>query len=938
MSTTEAIPAKTQSKTQLLFMKLPRHVIERLTNLPAEDLQLILGGKERITTGTLRVGSQRFDVRFSSERTSAPPLLFQGNQPQSAGSDQWSDWMPRGRTMGKLTVLGKQKSFPGPAPMSAPAMAHAADGGRMPQAQVAQVAQMTRPAHARTASTTLPAAASTAGAAAGPGPGSGSGSGSGSAHVRVSSVSRAAPQKKPGIVRQNREMVREQVLHMLAREPMDELAILDRIKSPAALVLDTLGALCKKTGVRWALLPESYRMVRIDSGWPRLSAQEQELVAANAIQAFDALGLPADDPERVRVRLIRQGLAAAEQGLAAAEQAPSTAAAKGVASAGLPAHVASAGLPAHVASASLPKDAPVAPGKKPALTRKPLRADAGKGLMRAGAGTAGRTMLSAAPPPAPAPAPAPASAGRTTLSAAAAATPRLDTTRTPPAPRRGSIERPPSSKLREGKPKDSSARIPNSRPRDPPRPPQATGAAISAPGASVSAPGASVSAPGASVSAPDAATMALATTAAPEPAQSRRPLGRNHRHTREDTAGGHAASDVEPEYRRAHSRSHSRSHSHNPRAHPSAPAAADEGEGEGEGEGEDEGASSRHVPVRSRPLQLGSLALAAAAAPDTDAAVSRVQERLAQELLADRRIPSMAAVSRHQPQAPLDLALGPASRPAEFRRPRGPSLSPAAAVPGSRSPSPSPVPAIKRPRTVGDIQELERLVVATFEEASQLHVRIAARGTRFAPLAKELSSAYAACQRARREALVESRAADEAEREEGEEVPGDAPPAYALGMDVDLTQDKCTADGRRLYWALVPGQTEGGWLADDPEAIVGRGVGRDGHPCRTRRLLAEECRFLKASGAVADLYAEVDGDEARRWIGRYLHLRAYSAALEREIHRAYARIHGEIMAGFDELREELGDSEVEEELAAIGDGNGGRILAFGAYRDHLAAT
>ncbi|KAJ1933737.1 hypothetical protein GGF37_006622, partial [Kickxella alabastrina] len=265
MSATEAIPAKAQSKTQLLFMKLPRHVIERLTNLPAEDLQLILGGKERITTGTLRVGSQRFDVRFSSERTSAPPLLFQGNQPQSAGSDRWSDWMPRGRTMGKLTVLGKQKSFPGAAPMSASTMAYAADGGRMRQAQVAQ------PAHARTPSTTLPAAASTAAAAAG------SGSGSGSAHVRVSSVSRAVPQKKPGIVRQNREMVREQVLHMLAREPMDELAILDRIKSPAALVLDTLGALCKKTGVRWALLPESYRMVQIDSGWPRLSAQEQEL-------------------------------------------------------------------------------------------------------------------------------------------------------------------------------------------------------------------------------------------------------------------------------------------------------------------------------------------------------------------------------------------------------------------------------------------------------------------------------------------------------------------------------------------------------------------------------------------------------------------------------------------------------------------------------------
>ncbi|KAJ2385775.1 hypothetical protein GGI05_004592, partial [Coemansia sp. RSA 2603] len=93
-----------QTKPPLLLVKLPRHVVDKLSQQPPSSLQLVLGGKERITTGTLHLGAHRYDVRYSAERSSAPPLLFQGGSPHAAGA--WAQWTERGKLAGKLTVTG----------------------------------------------------------------------------------------------------------------------------------------------------------------------------------------------------------------------------------------------------------------------------------------------------------------------------------------------------------------------------------------------------------------------------------------------------------------------------------------------------------------------------------------------------------------------------------------------------------------------------------------------------------------------------------------------------------------------------------------------------------------------------------------------------------------------------------------------------------------
>ncbi|KAJ2687002.1 hypothetical protein H4R19_006666, partial [Coemansia spiralis] len=109
-------------------------------------------------------------------------------------------------------------------------------------------------------------------------------------------------------------MLRDRVLHMLARGPMDEAKIVDEISSPHGVVLEVLGALASKSGAAWSLLPGRFRFVQIES-WPKYDLQTRLRVADNALQAFDTLGLPADHSDRARVRLIQQRLAQGESAL-----------------------------------------------------------------------------------------------------------------------------------------------------------------------------------------------------------------------------------------------------------------------------------------------------------------------------------------------------------------------------------------------------------------------------------------------------------------------------------------------------------------------------------------------------------------------------------------------------------------------------------------------
>ncbi|KAJ2739474.1 hypothetical protein H4R23_000434 [Coemansia sp. Cherry 401B] len=541
-------------KTPLLFVKLPRHVVESLQTASPEDLKLVLGGKERITTGTLHVGDARHDVRYSGERGSAVPLLFQGSTTSPAGGNGWAQWTQRGKLVGKLTVLNKNKLQPqshlGTTTAVSDVNSKAAAISQEPQATRVDVPKDTSPTQ------NMPV-----------------------------SATRSAPQKKPGIFRQNRELLRDKILHILAQGPAEETQILDQVKSPQNVVLEALSVLGQKTDGSWSLKPEKFKLVQIDS-WQKYCVQDRLRVAANALKAFDVLGLPANDRDRVRVERLQQQL-----------------------------------------------------------------------------------------------------------------TPK----------------------------------------------------------------------------------------------------------------------------------------------------------------------------VRSR--------------SSSDAAQQGVP-----------------------------------------RRPRGPSLSPIADLPGS--PSPLPTPKIERAETIEDLERLQQLLVSSYSEYSQLRLQIDSRSAAFAPLATELTAAQSACT----EAIAE-RQRSEAEREEGEEIPGDARTESSLGFAA--ITEKCAPDGSRLYWLETAGDV---WLADSSDAIAGKQLGRDGQPCRTQRLLPEEARVLKATQAIAEQYSEMDGDDVRRWVRRYLHLHSQIEQMNQELNNAYQRILEGISAEYDAFRDTLGDSDVDAAVATAGDEPLSRILNIDMYRDEVVAS
>ncbi|KAJ2273289.1 hypothetical protein EV176_003368, partial [Coemansia sp. RSA 451] len=264
-------------KKPLLLVKLPRHIVESLQTASPEDLSLVLGGKERITTGTLHVGATHHDVRYSAERSSAPPLLFQGSTVLPEDSDGWAHWTQRGRLVGKLTVVVKAK--PGLhshySNVSAASDIQPRSSAAIPEPRIPAPEALESPP-------SVPQNTS-------------------------AYVSKSVPQKKPGIFRQNRELLRDTLLHILATGPVDESQLLDRIKSPSNVVIEALSMIGQKSNSMWSLRPEKFKLVQIDS-WHKYDTPERLRVAVSALKAFDELGLSADDSDRVRVEQLQQRL------------------------------------------------------------------------------------------------------------------------------------------------------------------------------------------------------------------------------------------------------------------------------------------------------------------------------------------------------------------------------------------------------------------------------------------------------------------------------------------------------------------------------------------------------------------------------------------------------------------------------------------------------
>ncbi|KAJ2166932.1 hypothetical protein IW143_001554 [Coemansia sp. RSA 520] len=828
-------------KKPLLLVKLPRHIVESLQTASPEDLSLVLGGKERITTGTLHVGATHHDVRYSAERSSAPPLLFQGSTVLPEDSDGWAHWTQRGRLVGKLTVVVKAK--PGLhshySNVSAASDIQPRSSAAIPEPRIPAPEALESPP-------SVPQNTS-------------------------AYISKSVPQKKPGIFRQNRELLRDTLLHILATGPVDESQLLDRIKSPSNVVIEALSMIGQKSNSMWSLRPEKFKLVQIDS-WHKYDTPERLCVAASALKAFDELGLSADDSDRVRVEQLQQRLM---RGPGSAQKPkPATA------------------LTASAKESPAPKKKTMRTVIAPTLVR-PLHSEASRHTKRPSVSAAIGTGASA-PPTAMAASFEDSSFASASVDQPTSAKEPLKSTMRPNRPMPLLAEKLKDSQTDEGAKHGVSTTL------DP-------GSAL-ARRPMTSAPS----------TVPNTAIGAASHGMERQQKNTRLPDAREYR----DGIDNYPASDAEAEYRRKPRRRGdspivtsrkpvSRSHSRNSRVSPRgqlSTASRDE--------------RKQHMPVRSRPIQLQSLASTSSRTPDaeTGAAVSRVQERLAQEMM-DRRIPAAKARSRSSSDP---------TRHSAPPRPRGPSLSPIADLP--QSPSPPPVSKVEQADTIEDLARLQTLLVDSYAEYSQLRLKIDSHCAAFAPLAAELVDAQAACK-----AVIAEKQNDDAEREEGEEIPGDARTESSLGFDA--ITEKCAPDGARLYWVDT---ASGAWLADSQDAVVGKEVGRDGQPCRTQMLLPEEARVLKANQAIVDQYTELGSDDLRRWVRRYLRLHSQIEQLDHELNSAYKRISKAINAQYDSFREELGDSDVDAVLAEACPGFGShepptQSLNIDMYRDETMA-
>ncbi|KAJ2509987.1 hypothetical protein H4217_008079 [Coemansia sp. RSA 1939] len=909
-------------KTPLLVVRLPRQVVDMLQSTSAEELQFILGGKERITTGVIAAGDKCYDVRYSAERASAPPLLYQGGAPKTAASGNWAQWTQRGKLAGKLTLVSKARAKNAPATIQyAQTQTHAqADegGSTAVRPPVDRQPQMHAFGEFHGANKAISASGETGTATDANNPTTDS-------LQKRATASKAAPQKKPGILRQNREMLRERLMHILALTPVEESLILEKFSGPKNIVLETLEMVGRKVdGDRWALQNERYRDIKIET-WPRYSAADRERVISNAINAIKSLGLSADDPLRVRVLQIRRrlreegsssnsgvaGVTAATEGTAAtsAAQVPETSPVK-TASAQVPMAASAQGDVARVpkgptvASISLPKELPTHKRKPsrsviaPTLVRK-VQLGASKAAKRMGMGGVHTNITPSVAESAETAASTQQQQNQGLLRAKDKAQ-RSISRPGRPAPLQSTKD----GGIRADSDADAAAVRGTDRDKEPPAP----------------------------------------QTARSEAASTWQQVASTHSNAMNTTAGKNSSIGIStPEAAAANPRKGlvpSRS-TNDIRSEPRQKQAAEHGNAGGGGIKDEQGLT-RHVAVKSKPLKLDSAGIAAlhrspgrSRNAETGAAVSRVQERLAQEMASsERRLPGLNIHGNGK------AVLGTQQQ----QRTRGPSLSPIADI--GRSQSPSPVPRIERPETLEEIADLQKMLVVLYAEYSQLRVKIDAHSSEFAPVAEELNAALElvgdAQHRGRGRIKSRDRGMDMdmdvgSEREEGEEetVDGLAETAAA--------SSKCADDGARLYWADSGGEA---WLSDSPDAVVVVGQtaatatatveDKVGQMCRMRRLRGEETRILRANQAVVDKYAELDGDDARRWVRRYQRLHTQIEQMGRELNDAHARIGARLEQQLSRFRTELGDSSVDAVLGELSSERVAQTLTIGMYRDDAA--
>ncbi|KAJ2394819.1 hypothetical protein GGI23_004545, partial [Coemansia sp. RSA 2559] len=788
----------------------------------------------------------------------------------TAASGDWAQWTQRGKLVGKLTLVSKARGV-----VTATTIAKQA------QTDVSALAAALHP------------------------PSDGRRLKS-SDEVEVSTnAPKATPHKMPGILRQKREMLRERLLHMLALAAVDELTVLDKFNSPKNVVLDMLETLGKRTDDgKWTLQSKRFKDVEVDT-WPSYSATDREQVIDNAIHAFDSLGLPADDPSRVGVLQQRKRLRdGADLGTSA--NATTTASAESFAPA---ANVPRVPKDPTVPSISLPRETPT-PKKKPVrsviaptLVRK-VHMGANKAAKRIGmpgvhnSSTFNASETNMVLPPAQ-------QQSQHGLANAKAQSQLSEKRPGRPAPLHG-------AKDGEG------VRIDNDS-----EPPTAQNMYSEKELAQNAAKSDATTMRRQMASAPNSIpNTADKSTFAPE-AVATNP--RNSLVASRSTNDIHSSSQQKSGTDR---RNASRSSSSNSRRrHRRQNAPISQALSEADTIKRDQ--ELRHVRTKSRPLHLDPTAVTALRKSpsryrhsETGAAVSRVQERLAQEMAVSsgRRLPGLNIVGNAR--SPRDAGTSEAKR-RMAQRPRGPSLSPVADPPKSLSPPPEP--SFERPETIEDLIQLQKLLVAMYSEYSQLRLKIDSHCAEFASVADELAAAQTSYDNARREA---------AEREEGEEMLSDSamPSLTTLGLAVAPASSKCTPDGARLYWA--DGGDDDAWMADSPDAVAGQATDKDGQACRMRRLLPEEARMLRASKAVVDRYAELDGDDAQRWVRRYVRLHGQIEQTRQELSSSYARISSSLESQLDSFRDELGDSSVDGVLGECGaDNSTGPTLTIDMYRD-----
>ncbi|KAJ1948833.1 hypothetical protein FBU59_001412, partial [Linderina macrospora] len=283
--------ASQPTATPLLALKIPRNVLDKLRS--SDEIKLTLGGKEKGIGGSMVIAGMRFDVRYRAER-GGTSLVFQGKPPTIAGGDSASaHWEPHGKVTGRLTLLppkgsqlAERRSMARPTELTtAPLDSTQTAFSSMVEKAVAeqtQQQQQQQQLHQQ------------------------------QQRAKERAAAKQAPLKRPGVAAQNQKhlkQTRDRLLHYLAFQPCEEEKAIGKLKGSRQEVLDILKSIATADGTLWTLRPERFCEVRIME-WDKYKDGLRLQVAANCLAAFDKLGLPADDPDRLRVIDVQKKLKA----------------------------------------------------------------------------------------------------------------------------------------------------------------------------------------------------------------------------------------------------------------------------------------------------------------------------------------------------------------------------------------------------------------------------------------------------------------------------------------------------------------------------------------------------------------------------------------------------------------------------------------------------